>query len=219
MNLRLRNFCVQMGYALFVGLILFVLLYKMPLHIRIAPGALYVAFHLIWAFFSDRQTVYGQKSQVLLAEKYPDVPKPDTEYTVDGKTAILKDAFIKSALLNTIFLPDYYAKKKRDREILETFYSSVKAGNYTLHQYVISKKEWEQGNDCADSYYIHCNERRWEIIKSIYSKCNVGDQVVEVSVAGMPVSSLLIWLDPAGVQHPVAWQNNFYQIKNHKGVF
>lgn len=55
--MRLRNFCVQMGFALFVAVILVVFVHNVPL------AVLYVIGHLIWAFFSDRQTIYGESTK------------------------------------------------------------------------------------------------------------------------------------------------------------
>lgn len=56
--MRLRNFCVQMGFAIFVAVILIVFFHNVPL------AVLYVIGHLIWALFSDKQTVYGSVGDV-----------------------------------------------------------------------------------------------------------------------------------------------------------
>ena len=82
--MRLINFCARMGFALFVAVILAVFVHNVPL------AVLYVIGHLIWAFFSDRQTVYGEKHKKSLAEKYPAYSMPDTQYFYQLKLSYAK---------------------------------------------------------------------------------------------------------------------------------
>lgn len=201
--MRLRNFLIQMGFALFVAMILAVFAHNIPLAI------LYVVGHLIWAFFSDRKTVCGERAKASLEAKYPEIAKANTDYQVGGKTVSLKDQFVKSALLDTICFSDYSTK---NNSLLEHFYSSTMAGNYQLHQYVISKKEFVPGNDSSDEYYIYCNEKKFEIFEGVYKKCKVGDSIVSVKINGLSIFSILIWLDSEDNMHKVAWQNKLYRF-------
>lgn len=205
--MRLRNFCVQMGFALFVAVILVVFVHNVPL------AVLYVIGHLIWAFFSDRQTVYGDKHKKSLAEKYPANSMPDTQYNVGDQTIILRDSFVKAALVDTIYFTDYSSKKKQDKKFLENFYSAAMAGEYTLEQYTVTKTELVPGNDSSDDYYAYSAGRRFEINNSAFKRCNIGDCVVGVTVKGMPIHSVLILLNAENEQPLVAWQNHFYQLK------
>ena len=204
--MRLRNFCVQMGFALFVAVILL-------FAGQYALAVLYVIGHLIWAYFGDRQTVYGEKSKMALEEKYPARAMPDTEYIVSDRSVVLKDSFVKKALLDTINFTDYSSKKRQDKKLLDQFYSAVMAGEYTFKQYVVTKTKTVPGNDSPDEYYAYSNERGFEIFDHIFKKCRIGDCLVEVAVKGMPISSILILLNTENVQHLVAWQNRFYQFK------
>jgi len=204
---RLRNFCVQMGFALFVAVILAVFVHNVPL------AVLYVIGHLIWAFFSDRQTVYGEKHKKSLAEKYPAYSMPDTQYNVGDQTIILRDSFVKAALVDTIYFTDYSSKKKQDKKFLENFYSAAMAGEYTLEQYTVTKTELVPGNDSSDDYYVYSDGRRFEINNSAFKKCSIGDCVVGVTVRGMPIHSVLILINAEHEQPLVAWQNHFYQLK------
>lgn len=125
------------------------------------------------------------------------------------KTVTLKDRFVKSALLDTICFSDYYAK---NNSLLEHFYSATMAGNYQLHQHVISKKEFVPGNDSSDEYYIYCKEERFEIFEGVYKKCKVGDSIGSVKINGLSIFSVLIWLDSEDNMHKVAWLNKLYSI-------
>ena len=106
-------------------------------------------------FFSDRQTVYGEKHKKSLAEKYPANSMPDTQYNVGDQTIILRDSFVKAALVDTIYFTDYSSKKKQDKKFLENFYSAAMAGEYTLEQYTVTKTEPVPGNDSSDDYYAY----------------------------------------------------------------
>lgn len=204
--MRLRNFCVQMGFALFVAVILL-------FAGQYALAVLYVIGHLIWAIFGDRQTVYGEKSKIALEEKYIAHAIPDTKYVVADKPVVLKDSFVKAALLDTINFTDYSSKKRQDKKLLEQFYSAVMAGEYIFDQYVITKKEIVPGNDSPTEYYVYSNQKGFEIFEHVFNKCNVGDCLVEIYVKGMPCSSTIIWLNTENEHHLVARKNYFYQFK------
>ena len=204
--MRLRNFCVQMGFALVMAVILLFLG-------QYTFAVLYVIGHLIWAIFGDRKTVYGEKFKIALEEKYIAHAIPDTKYVISDKPVVLKDSFVKAALLDTINFTDYSSKKRQDRNLLDQFYSSVMAGEYSFHQHVVTRTELVPGNDFSDDYYAYSNEKCFGIYDYVFKKCNVGDSLVEVTVKGMPISSIGIWLNSENEQHLIAWQNRFYQFK------
>lgn len=205
--MRLRNFCVQMGLALFVAVILIVFFH------RVSLAVLYVVGHLVWAFFSDRKTVYAEKQKKVLEEKYPTNLMPDMQYDIGEKTIILKDSFVKKVLIDTIDFDSYSSKKKQDKKILENFFSAIMAGEYTLEQFIITKTEMVPCNDAPDEYYAYSNGKRFEIQSAAYKRCNTGVHVVAVTVKGMAIHSVLILLDYDNEQPLVAWQNHFYQLK------
>lgn len=205
--MRLRNFCIQMGFALFVSLILIVFFHNVSL------AVLYVVGHLVWAFFSDRKTVYAEKQKKILEEKYPTNLMPDMQYDIGEKTIILKDSFVKKVLIDTIDFDSYSSKKKQDKKILENFFSATMAGEYTLEQFIITKTEIVPGNDSSDEYYAYSNGKRFEIQSAAYKRCNTGVCLVAVTVKGMPIHSILILLDVDNEQPLVAWHNSLYQLK------
>ncbi len=208
--MRKRNFLIQMGFSLFVAILLVVFVHNVPLAI------LYVVGHLIWALSNDRKTARSENTIASLKAKYPEVAKPDTDYVIDGKTVTLKDSFVKSSLLDTIAFLKFSSKNKKENELIERFFSSVMAGNYQLQQHIVSDKELVTGNDSPNTYFIACGSERFEILHSAYLLCETGDSVVSVSVqglaAGVSVHSLLIWLDPMNNKHQIAWKNNLFQI-------
>lgn len=199
--MRLRNFCVQMGFALFVALILILFVHNIPLAI------LYVIGHLIWALVNDRRYVRGEIVRKALEEKYPARAMPDTQYTVGDRTVTLKDDFVKAALLKTISYTYYESKKQKDKTRLEQFYSAVMTGEYTLQPWEVTKIEYHPGNDSPDEYYVYSGSRRVAILET--KQCKIGDCLVEVTVKNMPYSAATIWLDAENEQQAVVSQITF----------
>ena len=204
--MRLRNFWMQMGCS-------FVIVLLLLFAGQVALAVLYAIGSLIYVVVDDRKTVYGEKHQIALEKKYPASAMPDTEYVVSDRTIVLKDSFVKDALLSTINFTDYSSRKRKDKKLLDQFYSSIMAGEYALGKYVITKKEIVPGNDSPTEYYVYCNERSFAIFEHVFNKCNVGDCLVAVAVKGMPGSSTVIWLNAENEQHLVAQNNQFYQFK------
>lgn len=132
---------------------------------------------------------------------------------IGDQTIILRDSFVKAALVDTIYFTDYSSKKKQDKKFLENFYSAAMAGEYTLEQYTVTKTELVPGNDSPDYYYVYSDGIRFEINNSAFKKCSIGDCVVGVTVRGMPIHSVLILINAEHEQPLVAWQNHFYQLK------
>jgi len=204
--MRLRNSLFQMGFAIFVAILLMV-------EGQFSLAVLFIIIHLVWVLFGDRQTINGEKNKKALAEKYPPSTMPDTKYVVSDKTVVLKDSFVKEALLGTIVFTDYSSRNRQDKELLDQFYSTVMAGGYVFCQYFVTKKEIVPGNDSPTEYRIYSNQKEYKIMEHVFNKCSVGDCLVEITVKGMPCSSIIIWLNTEDDNHLVARTNSFYQFK------
>lgn len=203
--MRLHNFLVRMGFALFVAVIL-LLMDNIPL------AVIYVVGHLIWAYCDDRVTVRTYKFMDTLAVKHPDVPTADSIFISGEKKAVLPDRFIKSVLLNQISLDDYSSKKKDRKSEVERYYKAVTSGRYILTQLEITKKEIFSSPDCADDYYLYCGNTRFEVNERAYIKCQKGNTLVTARADGFPVPSAAFLLDMNGDNHTVAHEKPFSQF-------
>lgn len=205
--MRLRNFCVHMLVALIIAAIGFLVSREGAVSIFV------IVFNLIWALNNARKSTNSEKYKIVLEEKFEENLMPDIQYAVGDKTVVLRDKFVKTAMIDTLKFTDYSAKKKKDKEFLEKFFSAIMFGEYNLEQYIVTKTELVPGNDSPDNYYVYCNGKRFEINHTAYEKCSIGDCIVSVTVNEMPTYSVLILLRVQNNEALVAAKNDFCRMK------
>lgn len=208
--MRLRDLCIHLGFAFLVTGILIFFVHNIPM------AVLYLLGHLVFAFRDLRKTAAAAGQKAALEKRYPYIPRTDSHFTVGDRTLTLTDEFVKKALLDTILPSDFSAKTEADKEALGRYYSSVRAGRYMLRQHRISQKELVLGNDSDHDYYVLCNGQRFQVTSRVYKACAPGDVVIEVSLLGVRLSPVLIWLDSKDEQHQVAWENKYYRLQLQK---
>lgn len=197
--MRLKAWLLSMGAALIYTVLEIVLVGN------IRSAIIVVTALLIWNILEELKRKRSKSMKAMLANKYPEVMLPDTQYISGDRTATLTDSFVKAALLSRIDPKCYYVCRRLDKERLERQYAAIMTGNYVLIQHTVLSKKRIPGNDGSDDCSLICENKSYIVNDEAMKKCMAGDILIEVYLQDAPTWGVVIRLDFLEDDHLVVY--------------